>query len=89
VYAVEQTDLADGVAVDDLRLSTPEAASLEAESRPDLLGGCVVVTGEIGSTAGTASRFTAVPYCLWAHREPAPMRVWLPVADAASADGTP
>jgi DUF1680 family protein len=81
VYAVEQTDLPDGLAVDDLRLLSDDPADLQAEHRSELLGGCVVVTGRIGSTDGSTGRLTAVPYCLWANREPGPMRVWLPLPD--------
>jgi DUF1680 family protein len=80
VYAVEQVDLPDGLVVDDLRLLSDDPARLQAEHRPDLLGGCVVVTGDVGSTHGTTGRLTAVPYCLWANRRVGPMRVWLPLA---------
>jgi hypothetical protein len=41
VYAVEQVDQADGVAVDDLCLEVTGA--MEAEHRPDVLGGVTVV----------------------------------------------
>jgi uncharacterized protein len=81
VYAVEQVDLPDGLLVDDLRLAGDDPAQLRAEDRPDLLGGCVVVTGDAVATDGTPGRFTAVPYCLWANRGTGPMRVWLPVTD--------
>jgi uncharacterized protein len=80
VYAVEQVDLDDGLTVDDLRLLSDDPTQLHPEHRPDLLGGCVVITGQIGSTDGTTGRLVAVPYCLWANREVGPMRVWLPVA---------
>ena len=43
VYAVEQTDLPAGIAVDDLHLRSADPALLRAEPQPDLLGGCVVV----------------------------------------------
>jgi len=79
VYAVEQVDLGDGLTVDDLRLLSDDPTQLHSEHRPNLLGGCVVVTGQIGSTDGTTGRLVAVPYCLWANREIGPMRVWLPV----------
>jgi DUF1680 family protein len=81
VYAVEQTDLPDGLVVDDLRLLSDDPADFRAEHRPDLLGGCVAVTGRIGSTNGSTGQLTAVPYCLWANRELGPMRVWLPLPD--------
>jgi len=79
VFAVEQADLPDGLVVDDLRLLSDDPARLRAEHRPDLLGGCVVVTGEVGSTTGSTGRLTAIPYCLWANRAIGPMRVWLPL----------
>jgi uncharacterized protein len=82
VYAVEQCDLDDGLLVDDLRLLTDESAGFATEHRPDLLGGCVVVTSEVGSVSGARGTLVAVPYCLWANREPGPMRVWLPLADS-------
>ena len=81
VYAVEQVDLPDGPAVDDLRLSTDDPSDLQTQWRPDLLDGCVVVTGEVGSTGGATATITAVPYALWANRGGGPMRVWLPLAE--------
>ena len=61
-----------------------------------LLDGCVVVetSGVVMSAAGWNKRLyqpsyqtktknvkiRAVPYCLWANREPGPMVVWLPRA---------
>ena len=81
VHAVEQVDLPDGPAVDDLRLSTDDPSDLHAQWRPDLLDGCVVVTGEVGSTGGATATITAVPYALWANRGGGPMRVWLPLAE--------
>ena len=72
VYAVEQIDVTDDTAVDDLRLPADDAGALHASWQPDLLGGCVTITGP---------GFTAVPYALWANREVGPMRVWLPLAD--------
>ena len=83
VYAVEQVDLPDGPAVDDLQLPADDPSALETQWRPDLLGGCVVVTGDAVSYAGATCRFTAVPYALWANRGAGPMRVWLPLADGA------
>jgi DUF1680 family protein len=83
VYAVEEVDLPDGLHVDDLRLTSADASGLDAQRRPDLLGGCVVVTGEVSDDAGVTGPLVAVPYCLWANREVGPMRVWIPVADGA------
>jgi len=79
VYAVEQVDLDSGLMVDDLRLLADDPTQLRAERRPDLLGGCVVVTGQIGFVDGTTGRLVAVPYCLWANRDVGTMRVWLPL----------
>jgi hypothetical protein len=82
VFAVEQVDLPDDLAVDDLHLAGDDPAALRAERRDDLLGGCVVVSGPGTTPDGTTGEFHAVPYCLWANREVGPMRVWLPVATA-------
>jgi len=81
VYAVEQVDLPDGPAIDDLRLSTDDPSDLQTQWRPDLLDGCVVVSGEVGSTGSATATITAVPYALWANRGGGPMRVWLPLAE--------
>jgi DUF1680 family protein len=94
VYAVEQADQADGVVVDDLRLDP--AGPMDAEHRPDVLGGVTVVSarGRVGAPpvagwpyrdggpapAGPEVRLTAVPYFAWANRAIGPMRVWLPRA---------
>ena len=80
VYAVEQVDLPDGAAVDDLLLPTDDPSPLKASWRSDLLGGCVVVTGE-----DATGPFTAVPYALWANRGVGPMRVWLPLTEGTGA----
>lgn len=84
VHAVEQVDLPDGLHVDDLRLTSADPSRLVAQLRPDLLGGCVVVTGEVADDAGVTGSLVAVPYCLWANREVGPMRVWIPVAEGSS-----
>jgi hypothetical protein len=80
VYAIEQIDMPEAVAVDDLCLIDDTADRLRAEFRADLLGGCVVVSGPAVSTDGTRSDLVAVPYCLWANRDVGPMRVWIPLA---------
>ncbi len=65
---------------------------LEARWRGDLLGGCWTVTGagavaegwhgqlyapaDRAPKAARPVRWTAVPYCLWANREAAPMHTW-------------
>jgi len=84
VYAVEDVDLPEGLRVDDLRLTSTDPARLVAERRSDLLGGCVVVTGEAAGDAGVTGPLMAVPYCLWANRDVGPMRVWIPVPADAS-----
>lgn len=88
VYCLEQVD--NGPELADLIL--PRAARLRAEQRPELLGGTVVLRGkarrrdpaawnEALYRAGGASRrmveITAVPYFLWANREPGEMLVWI------------
>jgi len=53
-------------------LALPADAAWAPGFRPDLLGGVVALT------ARAAERdLTAIPYHLWANREPGPMRVWL------------
>jgi DUF1680 family protein len=65
VYCVEGRDAAASLE----EISLADEASLEAEGRPDLLGGVVVIRGP---------GFMAVPYNVWANRGAGPMRVWLP-----------
>ena len=85
VYAVEQVDLPDGVAVDDLRLASADAGSLRAGPGTDLQEGCITVTGDASTASGEATTLTAVPYCLWANRGVGPMRVWVPLAEPDTA----
>ncbi|MFO1150318.1 MAG: glycoside hydrolase family 127 protein [Alsobacter sp.] len=88
VYCVEQAD----VAVPPQRLSLPASAPLVARFDPGLLGGAVVIEGEaladtdgewgdaLYRTAAPDKRtvaFRAIPYHLWANREPGAMQVWL------------
>ena len=93
VYAVEQTDLPLGVAVDDLYLDIGAGAT--AEYRPGLLGGVTVIRAhgradkhiaggwpyrparEPDTAAGTEVPIVAVPYFAWANRGIGPMRIWL------------
>jgi DUF1680 family protein len=77
VYAVEQIDVPD-LAVDDLHLADPD---FSVERRGELLGGCTTIAGTGVSASGATSRFTAIPYCLWANRELGAMRVWLPLRE--------
>jgi len=68
-----------------LNLMIPDDAKLQAEFRPDLLNGVVVITGQAGLTKRTIDGeivpagekpFTAIPYYAWAHRGPGQMTVW-------------
>ena len=60
----------------------PADAQCTAEHRDDLLGGVTVIRtqGKIRRTGGadTPIDLLAVPYHAWDHREPGPMRVWIP-----------
>lgn len=93
VYAAEQPDQPDGVAVDDVRVD-PDAPVI-ATHRPDLLGGVTVLEtrGGVVRRAETPTPYrphdeshaqveptdiTLIPYYAWANRGPQPMRVWLP-----------
>jgi hypothetical protein len=69
----------------------PDAATLDAEFRPDLLNGVVVITGNAASASKSAAGktvesgrpFLAIPYYAWANRGPGQMLVWLPRTAAA------
>jgi DUF1680 family protein len=79
VYCVEAVD--HGGTVGGLWL--PSDAELDAEYRPDLLGGVVVLKGTAMrlDEDGAASRpvpFLAVPYATWSNRQPGETDVWLP-----------
>ncbi|MBI4881850.1 MAG: glycoside hydrolase family 127 protein [Planctomycetes bacterium] len=83
VYCLEGADHAGGRV---LNLLVPDDAELSAEPRADLLGGVTVVRGRgiafaQGEAEGTVEEaeqeFLAVPYCVWAHRGPGEMTVWL------------
>jgi DUF1680 family protein len=66
-------------------LVLPDNAELTTEHREDLLGGVTVVTGEAisvsedkdGKLVKKPQQITAIPYCVWAHRGPGEMAVWL------------
>jgi DUF1680 family protein len=83
VYAVEQVDQADGVVLDDLRISGDPR--IEEVPGPGLVEGDVALrfpATQIGRE-GAAHRevtVTAVPYFEWANRGVGPMRIWLPRA---------
>ncbi len=68
-------------------------AEVEAEWRPDLLGGVMTLSGRAvptartlagGVAAGEAGPFTAIPYFAWANRGRTPMTVWLAASLAAA-----
>lgn len=86
VYCLEWPDVEGGKVLD---LMMPKEAPLEADSRPDLLGGVVVLRGiaveQADSDAGERKkiirRFEAIPYYAWAHRGKGQMAVWIPVVE--------
>jgi DUF1680 family protein len=88
IYCVEATDNDSQLH----RLTLPRAASVEAQQRPDLLGGVVTLSATAQADAGdrwqgglyrseppatTETRLTAIPYFAWDNREPGEMLVWL------------
>ncbi len=72
VYCAEGIDHG-GRALD---LVLPDAATLHAVKRPDLLGGVTLLTGT-ALRAGQPVPFTAIPYAVWGNRGPGEMTVWL------------
>jgi uncharacterized protein len=71
------------------RLRLADNAALSCEHEPELGATCYAITAEAGSDESDALYATsapkrvtttlrAVPYALWANRQPGPMRVWLP-----------
>lgn len=89
VYCVEQADLPDDVAVDELALR-PEVTPTPGEGTA-LVVSCAVVPEEAGLYRGSAANqeparrleIRAIPFATWGNREPGAMRVWLPVAESA------
>ena len=93
VYCVEEADNPGGPVQ---TLALPRPAPLKANWRDDLFGGVMTLTaegtrlvpgdeGRLYSTAAPAGRdatLTAVPYHLWANREPGSMQVWIAEAIA-------
>jgi DUF1680 family protein len=87
IYCVEEADNPGGPVQ---RLTLPRGAPLSVE-RADAFGGATMLKapakelapgdgGALYSTAQPISRdatLTAVPYFLWANREPSPMQVWI------------
>lgn len=88
IYCLEAVDNP----TDIRKVYLPRTMDLEAEERPDLLGGVVTLTGSAMLSTDTfngedlytfasqprAISITAVPYHLWDNREPGPMKVWIP-----------
>ena len=89
IYCVEEADNP-GFPVQTYQL--PRAATLKAERRGDLFGGVVTLTASakrlVPGAAGEAlyagappdlmdARLVALPYYLWANREPGTMQVWI------------
>ncbi len=100
VYCLEAVDNGGRVS----NLAIPPNTAITADHDPDLLGGVTVLRGtalakqseswqETLYQPGPGSEeapFMAVPYCLWDHREPGEMAVWLPETVAlAKAPPTP
>lgn len=77
VYCVEATDHQGRVS----NLLLPPEANVQAEHRSDFLGGITVLHGTGQRLCGDGSlvptELTAIPYCLWDHRQAGEMLVWL------------
>lgn len=89
VYCLEEVDNGPHLA----NVVLPRDAELSATLDGELLGGGVVITGQalrrdpqgwqgalyrpVGPKTMERFTFTAIPYCLWANREPGEMRVWI------------
>jgi uncharacterized protein len=90
VYCLEQADLPDGVALEDVRIDPAASVAVDTGS-PDFPV-TLTATGAVetpasaalypadppGETHADRITFTAVPYFLWGNRKPGPMRVWIP-----------
>jgi len=95
VYCLESADqtaqASQKIDLDELALDVH--APLETEWRGDLLGGVTVVKASALALMGdggadAAEVVTAIPYAVWANREPGALRVWLP-AQRAEVVGAP
>ena len=89
VYCLEGVDNGGDVRC----LALPPDAALNAEHRPDLLGGVTVIKGAalaVSRDSGSPDpvEFLAVPYYAWDNREPGQMAVWIP-EDPALAEPRP
>ncbi|UHG94011.1 glycoside hydrolase family 127 protein [Spirosoma oryzicola] len=89
VYCAEWPDSPNGHVLD---LVLPAQASLQAEFKPDLLGGVEVITGQVEKVKRTATNqletspatLTAIPYYTWANRGAGEMAVWMGTRPAAA-----
>src|SRR5699024_9610097 len=84
VHCLEQVDMPDGVAVDDLRVPAGAAATPREDGRIELALHHVPDTGglyrdvDAPAAQGTPVTVTAVPFARWGNRGPGAMRIWLP-----------
>jgi hypothetical protein len=86
VYAAEWPDNPKGQV---RNLLLPDGAPLQAEFKPAMLKGVVVVRGKAvslaydaqGKIARNSQEFTAIPYYAWANRGRGQMMVWFPTDD--------
>jgi hypothetical protein len=100
VYCAEQADQPAGLDLEDLALRPGELRDREAtvpgmgatvlieasaSALPPATGPGLPYSREhAGQPAGDRVTVTAIPYFQWDNRDSAPMRVWMPLADAAS-----
>jgi len=80
VYCLEAVD---NGGVDFSKLQLPGSSDLQAQHRPELLGGVTVLQGKALSD-GKKVDITAVPYYSWANREKGAMTVWIDETAPAS-----
>ena len=85
VYCLEAADQPDSTIFDKYLL---DAQPIQASYEKDLLGGVVVLDGEMRKVERsgdiTTHRFRAIPYCTWNNRGPQPMAVWVASTPAAT-----
>jgi DUF1680 family protein len=91
VYCVESPDLPESTGILDVYL--PENSKLEAQYRPDFLGGMTTIGGDVllrrdkkqgmyrtmTKPVWQAVKTTFVPYYAWSNRGESEMTVWLPI----------
>ncbi|MEE1649904.1 beta-L-arabinofuranosidase domain-containing protein [Brachybacterium sp. J144] len=90
VYCLEQVDVPDGVALDDVRVRTstvPRDPRAEDRAIPLLVEHAPPAPTLYSSAEETDAspkaplEITAVPFATWGNRGPGAMRIWLPLAD--------